>query len=40
MLLNVCRHTEVELWEALERAHLKDDVMTRFPKKLDHEISE
>jgi ABC-type multidrug transport system fused ATPase/permease subunit len=34
------KHSEVELWEALERAHLKEDIIMKFPKKLDHEVSE
>ena len=33
-------HTDTELWEALERAHLKDDIITKFPLKLDHEVTE
>jgi ATP-binding cassette subfamily C (CFTR/MRP) protein 1 len=34
------KHTEAELWNALDRAHLKDDVINKFPKKLGHEVSE
>ena len=28
--------TEAEIWEALERAQLKDDIIDKFPNKLDH----
>ena len=33
-------HSEAELWEALDRAHLKEDILMKFPMKLDHEVSE
>ncbi|CAM9196721.1 unnamed protein product, partial [Ectocarpus fasciculatus] len=34
------RYTDQEVWEALERVQLKDDVLEKFPLKLEHEISE
>lgn len=32
------RYTDQEVWEALERVQLKDDVLEKFPLKLEHEV--
>jgi len=34
------QYTDEQLWQALERSHLKSDIMLKFPNKLMHEISE
>jgi ATP-binding cassette subfamily C (CFTR/MRP) protein 5 len=34
------KYTDMEIWEALERAHLKEDVIQKFPLKLNHIVSE
>jgi ABC-type multidrug transport system fused ATPase/permease subunit len=33
-------HSDEEIWTALELSHLKEDVLNKFPMKLDHQISE
>lgn len=33
------QYNDSEVWEALERVQLKDDIMLKFPKKLDHEVT-
>lgn len=33
-------YTDDEVWQALERSHMKDEILLKFPKKLEHEISE
>ncbi len=33
-------YSDEAVWEALDRTHLKQDVLEKFPKKLLHEISE
>jgi ATP-binding cassette subfamily C (CFTR/MRP) protein 1 len=30
----------LEIWEALDRAHLKDEITQKFPEKLDHTVAE
>lgn len=35
-----CEHSDEELWEALEYSHLKDDVVNKFPEKLEYMIAE
>jgi ABC-type multidrug transport system fused ATPase/permease subunit len=32
------RYSDEEIWQALEQAHLKEDIVSKFPKKLDHEV--
>lgn len=34
------KYTDAEVWEALERAHLKEDIIAKFPDKLKHYVSE
>jgi ATP-binding cassette, subfamily C (CFTR/MRP), member 1 len=34
------KHSDLEIWEALDRAHLKEDVVQKFPLRLDHAVSE
>jgi ABC-type multidrug transport system fused ATPase/permease subunit len=34
------QYTDMQIWEALARAHLKDDIISKFEKKLDHEVME
>ncbi|CAE7687413.1 ABCC1 [Symbiodinium microadriaticum] len=34
------RYSDQEVWKALDRAHLKDDVITKFPLKLNHLVTE
>lgn len=36
----LCLYTDDELWVTLERIHMKEDVLLKFPQKLDHLISE
>lgn len=33
-------YTDLEIWEALDKAHLKEDVLRKFPEKLNHTVSE
>jgi ABC-type multidrug transport system fused ATPase/permease subunit len=32
-------HTDLEVWEALDRASLKDDIIAKFPRQLEHLVS-
>lgn len=34
------KYSDLEIWEALDKAHLKEDVLQKFPLKLDHAVSE
>ena len=34
------KHSDLEIWEALDRAHLKDEITLKFPEKLDHPVAE
>ena len=34
------KYSDLEIWEALDRAHLKEDIMAKFPLKLNHLVSE
>jgi ABC-type multidrug transport system fused ATPase/permease subunit len=33
------RYSDAEVWDALERAHLKEDIVAKFPEKLNHKVS-
>ena len=33
-------YSDAEIWEALSRVHLKEDVLEKFPLKLQHVVSE
>jgi ABC-type multidrug transport system fused ATPase/permease subunit len=35
-----CKYSDLEIWEALDRAHLKDEIIQKFPEKLDHTVAE
>jgi ABC-type multidrug transport system fused ATPase/permease subunit len=32
------KYSDAEVWTALERAHLKEDIIAKFPDLLDHEV--
>jgi ABC-type multidrug transport system fused ATPase/permease subunit len=32
-------YSDSDVWEALDRVQLKDDIISKFPKKLDHEVN-
>lgn len=34
------KYSDDEIWEAVERAHFKSDIIEKFPNKLSHEVSE
>mgnify|MGYP003385230043 FL=1 len=34
------KYSDLEIWTALDRAHLKEDVLQKFPQKLNHPVSE
>jgi ABC-type multidrug transport system fused ATPase/permease subunit len=34
------KHTDLEIWEALDRAQLKNDIIQKFPDNLNHIVSE
>ncbi len=34
------QYSDHQLWEALDRVHLKGDVIEKFPAKLHHHVSE
>lgn len=33
------QHTDEEIWESLERAHIKEDILFKFPLQLQHIVS-
>lgn len=33
------QYSDEAIWESLERAHLKDDIIAKFPQKLKHSVS-
>ena len=33
-------YSDSDVWEALDRVQLKEDIINKFPKKLDHEVSQ
>lgn len=33
------QYSDDAIWESLERAHLKDDIISKFPEKLNHIVS-
>jgi ATP-binding cassette, subfamily C (CFTR/MRP), member 1 len=31
-------YSDADIWEALDRTHLKEDVIAKFPDKLNHQV--